>query len=158
MTKYRLLSLDELKELEKEFIDYLIVTGIAAEDWEKMKRDNPVKTAETIDLFSDVVFENIMQKTNYIQWRGEKELRAAQCLNNKFVIVGLDATKIQDANFKDPKYFNKAMQNPPSNLKVFTTEISYEISREEEIFKMTQCGYQIADSKLFKAICLVLPQ
>lgn len=158
MVKFRLLSLDELKELEKEFIDYLVVTGIAVEDWEKMKSDNPEKTANIIDLFSDVIFENIMQKTNYIQWRGEKELRTAQCLKDKFAIVGLDASKIQDANFKDSKYLNSAIQNPPSNLKVFTTEIHYEISREEEIFNMTQCGYQISDGELFKTICLVLPQ
>ncbi len=158
MAKYRLLSIDELKELEKEFIDYLIVVGIVADDWEKMKSVDPEKADKIIDLFSDMVFENIMQKTNYIQWRGEKELRVAQCLKDKFVVVGIDASKIQDANFNDSVYLNNAMQNPPSNLKVYTSKIPYELSREEEIFKMTERGYQISDGELYKILCMVLPQ
>ncbi len=154
MAKYRLLSIDELKE----FINYLILAGIVAADWVEMKKNDPGKAAKIVDLFSDVVFEKIMRQTNYIQWRGEKELRVAQCLKDKFVIVGIDASKIQNANFKDSAYLNNAMQDPPSNLKVYTTEIPYEIPREEEIFRMTEGGYQISDGKLYKTLCMVLPQ
>ena len=32
MPKYRLLTQDELNELEQEFINYLVVNGITAED------------------------------------------------------------------------------------------------------------------------------
>ena len=38
MPKYRLLTQDELNELEHEFINYLVLNGITAEDWEDIKK------------------------------------------------------------------------------------------------------------------------
>ena len=51
--KYRELTTLELKELEKEFIDYLIVNGITADDWVKIKEEQQEKAEDIITLFSD---------------------------------------------------------------------------------------------------------
>ena len=47
MTKYRRLTLEELEELQKEFVDFLVINGITAEDWVKLK-DNEVDKSELI--------------------------------------------------------------------------------------------------------------
>lgn len=99
-----------------------------------------------------------MKETQFLELRGESELKAFQCLQDKFIVVGLNASKIKDANLKDNEFIKRAMQNPPSNLEVYTTEIPYKSSREEELFKMTESGFQISDGKLFKTLCLALPQ
>ncbi len=158
MVKYRLLSIDELKELEKEFIEYLILNGIAADDWVKIKDQAPEKADNIIALFSDVVFEKILRETQFLEWRGEKELKASHCLKDKFVVVALDESNLNDANLNDSDYLRDALIAPPSNLKVFTVDIPFELSREREIFKMTERGFQISKGKLFKTLCLALPQ
>ncbi|MCK5467199.1 MAG: hypothetical protein KAI99_01775 [Cyclobacteriaceae bacterium] len=165
MAKYRLLTIEELRELEKEFVEYLILNGITADDWTKIKSDNHDKASRIIHLFSDVVFEKIMRKTQFLEWRGANELKALQCLKDKFVVVGLNASKIpaspaggHKANLNDPDYLNEAMLNPPSNLEIYTSEFPYDSSREEEIFRLTENGFQISDGKLFKTLCLALPQ
>ncbi len=158
MVKYRLLSREELEELEKEFVEYLILNGIAADDWVKLKEEDPNGAERIVHLFSDVVFEKIMRKMHYLEWRGTKEIKCLHCQNEKFVLVGLDASKIQEADLKNPEFLKKAMQNPPENLEVYTKDILYEASREEEIFKMTEAGYYVSDGKLFKTLCLALPQ
>lgn len=157
MAKYRLLTREELEEMEKEFVEYLILNGIAADDWVKIKEEDTDGAEQIVHLFSDVVFEKIMRKTNFLEYRSAKVIRVLQCLKEKFVLVGLDASKIQDANLKDPEFMKKAMQNPPENLEIYTKDMAYEVSREKEIFKMTEAGYQISDGKLFKALCLALP-
>ena len=158
MAKYRVLSIAELEEMEKEFIDYLVLNGIAANDWQKLKKSEPKNAEEIIELFSDVVFETIMRKTHYLEKRGEKEIRVLQCLKDKFVLVGINASKIDNADLTNPDYLRQAVHFPPSGLEVFTSEIKYEKLRELEIFEMTQQGYSISNGDLFKTICLVIPQ
>ena len=65
--KYKRLSIEQLKELEKEFVDFLVVNGILAEDWLKLKETDPDKAEQMVDLFSDVVFEGILRKTDFIE-------------------------------------------------------------------------------------------
>lgn len=48
MAKYRLLTHEELIELEKEFIDFLILNSIVASDWMKIKNEEPEKATRFI--------------------------------------------------------------------------------------------------------------
>ena len=48
MAKYRLLSSDELKALEKEFVEYLVVNGITADEWERLKKEENDKAKDPI--------------------------------------------------------------------------------------------------------------
>ena len=73
------------------------------------------------------------------------------------MLVGLDASNVEEADFLDATYLQESMDNPPSDLRLFTNEIKYKLSREEEIFNMTNHGFAITDGKLFKALCLVFP-
>ena len=66
MPKYRLLSTEELLDFEKEFIDYLIVNGIDAREWESMQSSNKEDYNRIIELFSDVVFEKILRQTRFL--------------------------------------------------------------------------------------------
>lgn len=157
MAKYRLLSLDELKELEQEFIEYLILNGIAADDWSDIKDNQPEKSGEIVHLFSDVVFESIMRKTQFLERRDKKEIKILQCLTDKFVLVGLKAFKIHDADLTNSSYLKKAFSTPPDGVEVYTSTIAYENLREQEIFKMTEKGFTISNGDLFKTLCLVLP-
>ena len=158
MAKYRLLTIEELEEMEKEFVDYLVLNEIYADDWVRIKSNDPDKAQKIIQLFSDVVFENIMRKTQFLKWTAKKKLEILQCLKDRFVVVGLEASNIDTADFRDSQFVKNAMENPPSKLKVFTSEILYTQSRELEIFDLTAKGFQICDDKLFKTLCLVLPQ
>lgn len=153
--KYRRLSAEELKPLEKEFVEYLIVNGIVAEEWEKLKADEPDKTEDIIVLFSDVVFEGIMRKTLFLDHISQNEVLTFQCLAEKIVLVGIKSSNPAH-DFTNPGFTAKAIQNPPKGLKVYTTEKKYSKIREVELFEMTQAGCTISDGKLFKALSLSL--
>ena len=156
MPKYRLLSHDELMEFEKEFIDYLIVNGIDAPDWQDIKTNKPEEAVKIIGLFSDVILEGSMRKVKFLEIRKPKEVRCFQCLGEKIILVAMQAGPKIDIDFTSNKGLMEAMTTPPEGLQVFTSEKKYDEIREEELFKMTMSGASISDGKLFKALSMAL--
>lgn len=156
MPTYRLLTLEELTELEKEFVEYLVLNGIAAEDWVKMKDEDKEGAERIIELFSDVVFEGILRKIGYLEYRAENFVHAFQCLTDKLVLVAMESEDDTDVNFLDPVFIEAATINPPDKLIVRTTSKPYSKTRELELFDMIQAGCMISDGGLFKALCLKL--
>lgn len=156
MAKYRTLELTELKELKKEFIDFLVLNGIPADDWERIKKEDKQAAETTIDLFSDVVFESIMRKVKFLEFRDTKHVHVFQCLHDQLVLVAMEADNDADIDFLNPDFISSAMLTPPKSVRIFTTTKSYSKPRELELFEMTQKGCTITDDRLFKALCLVL--
>jgi hypothetical protein len=154
MPKYRLLTLEELNEMEKEFVDFLVLNSILPADWEQLKKDG--QADPVIEQFSDVVFETIMRKVEFLECFEEKEIKSFHCLSDKLVVVGLNAGSSSEVNFSDMSFLRTAFQSPPEDLKVYTSEKAYNKQRELELFDMIEAGCTISDGKLFKSLCLAL--
>lgn len=150
MPKYRALTAEELISMEGDFVKFLVLNGIAAEDWDKLKREDAESAAGIMDSFSDVVFEKILRTTVYIDYVGEQDIYCVQCLVDKMILVG--AKSDGSINFKttDPSAIGG------DGVKVFTTEKNYDGDRQKEIFDMLEKGYSISEGELFKRLCLVL--
>lgn len=155
MAKYRLLTIAELQQFEKEFVDYLVINGLTADDWEKTKSNTPEKAEKIIDLFSDVIFEGILRKVKYLDFKSNNSLKSFQCLSDKIILVSLELND-DSINLLDVKEFSQLIENPPKGIKVYTTEKKYKISREEELFNMINSGCEISDGMLFKSLCLAI--
>ncbi|XOV91493.1 MAG: DUF6495 family protein [Bacteroidota bacterium] len=151
--KYRALTTQELHELEKEFIEYLIVNGITAGDWVKIKQNEPDKAESILILFSDVVFEGTLRKISFLEKRLPNELLIFQCLKDRIVLVGITSPSV---DFTDQTSLEQAVNKPPGDAMVYTTEKSYSQVREMELFKMIDSGCTITDGKLFKTLSLAL--
>ena len=153
--KYRELTTLELKELEKEFIDYLIVNGITADDWVKIKEEQQEKAEDIITLFSDVILEGVLRKVRFLEYRSKSDIKAFQCLGEKMILMGM-STEDEAIDFTDDSVFQNADLNNGKGVKVYTSEKAYSLTREEELFQMIQSGCHISDGQSFKAISLAL--
>ncbi len=154
MAKYRVLTNQELVELEKEFVDYLVVNGIAADDWEKIKHETPENADRIIELFSDVVLESVLRKAEFLELRTADLLLCFHCLQEKIILFGMRGG--EDTNFLDPDFVQGALSNPPGDLEIFTSEKAYLTTREEELFQMLNEGHVISDGALYKALALAM--
>lgn len=110
MPKYRLLTLAELASLEKEFIDYLVVNGIVAEDWLLMKKNDIEQAEAIVATFSDVVFEAILRKAKYLEVRGSHFMYTYQCNENNLVLVAMEVPESAEVDFTNPSYVAQAMK------------------------------------------------
>ena len=148
--KYRQLTQKELKEFEKEFIDFLVVNGITADEWVDLKSNDKEKAELIIDKFSDVIFESILRKVNYLEFISAKSIKCFQCVKDKMVLVGIDAPKNSNIDF------TKSIPTTFDDLEVYTTEKSYLKQRELELFNLIESGAQISRGEWFKKLCLLL--
>ena len=147
--KYRKLSQNELKEFEKEFINFLVVNSITADEWVEIKANQKDKAEGIIDKFSDVIFESILRKANYLEFVSPKSIKCFQCLADEIVLVGVDAPKESNLDF------TKQINSNFDNLEVYTSTKKYKKQRELEIFDLIKAGAQISDGELFKKLCLL---
>ena len=157
MAKYRLLTEEELKGLEKEFVDYLVVNGITADDWVKIKADDPNKANTIIDLFSDVVFEKILRGVEYLERYDKNYVRVFHCKKDEIRMITLELEE-DYADFRDPNFIAKAMANPPEDLLIYASEKPYSKTRELELFDMIQAGCLVAKDNLYNALDSAIEQ
>lgn len=154
MAKYRLLTTAELNSMKKEFIDYLVINGITADEWQMILKNDIEKANKITNLFSDVVFERILRKVEFILQQNKKSILAFKCQPEVIEMVGLIAEGDVDIDFTDPDCIAKLIENPISGLETVYSkkEYSNSKSREIEIFEMTQRGAMISDGKVFKTL------
>ncbi len=152
--KYRVLTQEELQALEKEFVDFLVVNGITAPDWEAMKDHRPKDAEQMLVLFSDVVFEGIMRKTQFLEYWEPAGIRTFHCLEQEIILVGVEAKPGTTFDFmKTPL---QEIFKHSADLSVYQSRKSYAKTRELEVFEMMQQGSQRTDGDLYKKFCLLL--
>lgn len=152
--KYRILTTEELQALEKEFVDFLVVNGITASDWQEMKDKQKDEAEQILVLFSDVVFEGIMRKTQFLEYWEPSGIKTFHCLQNEIVLVGVEAKPGSTFDFmKTP--LQQILQNSV-DLTVYESRKLYAKTRELEVFDMMQQGCQRTEGELYKKFCLLL--
>jgi hypothetical protein len=154
MAKYRVLSRQELEELEKEFVDYLVVNGITADDWERLKSESPDKAERIVELFSDVVLEDVLRRVRFLEYRTKHYVLCYQCLETKLLLLGMKGG--ETADFTDTQFLQAAMSSSPAGIELIRSEKSYDGPREAELFKLLSAGHEISDGALFKALALAM--
>lgn len=155
MPKYRLLTTEELKTFEKEFIDYLAVNTITGEDWVKMKAESPEKAEGIVDVFSDVVMEGVLRNIEFLELRTKDQLMAFQCLPDKILLAGMKSDD-PAADFTSPEFIKNGLAAPPKGLRIFSSDKEYDKTREQELFEMTEAGCLVSDGKIFKALSMAI--
>ena len=151
MPNYRLLTSEELKALEKEFIDYLIVNGIDADSWMQLKAENPEETSKIVELFSDVVFEKILRKAKYLVFVNDGYHYSFYYGEDK---AHLYILKFQDVRYSsDPSNLKEIMNFLNSNLNKLELQLQvkdYKKTREQELFDMIESGCIIEGGEIFQ--------
>jgi hypothetical protein len=152
--KYRRLTFEELRELEKEFVDYLVVNGITAEEWVTIKQKENTKAEQIIDLFSDVVFEGVMRKARFADHVSASSLMCFQFNEQEIVLTALEDTSGL-LDFTQDDTFDRLKSQVPKGVKVYQQTKPYQKRREDEIFNLVQNGAQLSDGRLFKHLSLL---
>jgi len=148
LAKYRLLNAEELQELEKEFIDFLVLNGITADDWVKVKKDQ-AKADRMVELFSDVVFEKILRQINYLKHVSKSSIKTFHCQEDSIHLIGIDSD--------DPELDLSSIEilktdSTSKHLKIYQASKSYHPTREEELYRMLESGCLKSDGSVYKML------
>lgn len=149
MPKYRFLNPSELQQFEKEFIDFLIVNGIDASGWEKLKEEDKDKAERIVELFSDVVFEKIMRKTTYLFNYSGNTVFALKYLEDKAQLFLVEVFGESPIEACEDALVKAMKENPAMAISRFQ-EKSYKTERELEMFRLMEAGALVSDGHLFE--------
>ncbi len=150
MAKYRTLTHSELNELQKEFVDYLVVSGIDASEWVKIKEESPAKAVRIIELFSDVVFEKILRKTQYVYKVENETLFLFNYAQDMARLMILQFPTDFDLPSKNQKEIIACIKK--NNMTCIPQSKKYIRAREEELFSMMQSGCDICSQSFYEAL------
>jgi hypothetical protein len=132
--KYKRLPIAELSSLEKNFIDFLVLQGISANEWQKLKQTDSTKVNFYIDSFSDMVYEKVLSE-------------AKALINNVgdyiFLFVPYQ-THIELSIFKSSKTQSTVIPDDLSTLTFVSSSIKpFEKSRNEDLYQLINQGSRV---------------
>lgn len=154
--QFRRLTNEELQGLEPEFIQFLASNTVTAQDWVKLKADDPGKANQLLEVFSDIVFTKIIDQIVYMEFRAPNDLKTFHCLEDKILLNGLHAEGEAEVDLTSelpPSEMMEKFKKADVRLRIYTAEKEYRPDRATEIFRMLETGATIApEGSWFKLI------
>ena len=138
--KYRRLTQKELESLTEEFVNFLIVHGIDAKEWTRIKGDEPVKAIQMIDVFSEFIFEGVVSKVRYIEYFDGGGAKLFKCEDEVIHLIAIESEK----SFHTWEDLQKNIYTNPESFSFVRTSKPYKPDRDAEIFRMISSGGEIS--------------
>lgn len=146
--KYRQLTKEQLESLHKEFAHFLASQEIDAKEWAKIKEENSALVEEELNLFSDMVWEDVLTRVEYIDHFSSQTINLFQCNEDSISRIVIKTTKEIDLLSKEG--YEWLLQHPnDESIEIFIGEKSYSKDRNPEIFSLIEQGGNISKGELF---------
>ena len=159
--KYRRLTVAELKEVQPQFVAFLVTQGIPADMWEELKQADPGNADRLIDLFSEMVFDQTLETVEYLEYKEPHDVKCFRCGAEKIDLLGLfieGHTDVDLRNAEDPKAMLQRVRSAGAKVKLYSLEKTIQGDRKAELFRMLENGCTISrDGALYKALQQLRP-
>jgi hypothetical protein len=159
--KYSRLTKEQFDSLSQEFINFLATQSITAQEWESIKANQPNVADEEMDVFSDLVWEGVLSKAEYLENISAQQLFLFRIGEIEMDLIVVKATKL-DIDISTAAGYNWLQENFASDevefftaTKAFSTRVSPEPSVEAQgkkldIFSLIQQGAVITKGELYQ--------
>lgn len=150
--KYQRLTKEQFEELHEEFATFLATQSIDAKKWIEIKGERPSLAEEQLDLFSDMIWDKVLQKVNYLENIASNYLflfhieeKAMHTIIIQVLEPAIDVTTkdgfmwLKDNMLSDSVTIRRGSKKLGSN-------------RLQDIFALIRQGSQISQGILYKAI------
>ena len=149
---YRQLTKEQFLELHNEFAKFLATQQIDVKEWETIKAEKPKMAEDELNIFSDIVWEDVLTKTEYLEHISENHINLFKC-NSKEIIRIYIQLKDSSKSFLNETDFNWFLVNPlDKNIEYFKAAKKYSKDRNEELFELIEMGAQISKGSLFNTV------
>ena len=147
---YTRLTKEQFEELNKEFINFLATQSITAKEWKEIKELKPAAAEEELDIFSDLVWEGVLSKVEYLENIAPQHMYLFHAEEAQLRLVGLKI-KREDIDLTNKKGFTWLRENLMSDeVELFNANKSIKIDKNKKIFELIKQGSTITKGELFK--------
>lgn len=146
--KYRQLTREQLESLHSEFAKFLASQEIDHKEWSEIKKENPQLVEEELNLFSDMVWEDVLSRTEYIDHFSKQTINLFHCEKDKISRIVIKSNDTVD--FLSKEGYQVLLKNPKSeSIDIFQGSKKYVSDRNKEIFSLIEMGGNISKGELF---------
>ncbi|AWX43038.1 hypothetical protein HME9304_00025 [Flagellimonas maritima] len=148
--KYMRLTQQQLEELHPEFINFLATQSITAEEWKTLKKEKPEVVEEELDVFSDLVWEGVLSKVEYLENISELHMHLFHLKEKE---MKLFSVKVMNPNIdlRTNEGFGWFKRNFQSDfVEYLTASKAYGEDKNLDKFDLIQQGAVITKGDLYK--------
>jgi hypothetical protein len=150
--KYTRLTKEQLEELHPEFINFLASQSIDKAEWDTIKINQPEVAEQELDVFSDLIWEGVLTKADYLEHFSKNHIFLFQCFDNyvnsivlKSLVSEVDFLTKEGLQWLSDNMFTETIEMKIGK-KVFTDE------RNTSLFELIQQGAFLSDGQLYQHI------
>lgn len=150
--KYRQLSKEQFEALNEEFAKFLASQQVDKREWDEIKKNKPEIAQEELNLFSDVVWDDALTKTKYLEHFSKKNINLFKCNEQEILRLVVTVNK-QDFDFFNDKDYQWFIDNTNDTTIEFMKGVKkYSKERNMELFELVEKGSVISDGKLYEGL------
>lgn len=147
--KYAKLTKEQFEALHKEFINFLATQSITAEEWADIKTNKPEVAEQELEVFSDLVWEGVLLKVNYIEHISPQQMHLFHLKENEMALIAIKI-KNEAADLTTTEGFDWFRNNLLSNdVELLTAKKAYTADKALDKFKLIQQGGVITKGDLY---------
>ena len=150
--KYSRLTKEQFEEMHQEFGTFLATQAIDKAEWDKIKSEKPEVAEQELDVFSDLVWEGVLTRTEYLEHFSKNHIFLFHCFDThvqsivlKSLVPETDFLTKEGLQWLSDNMFTETIEMK-TGKKVFTEE------RNSSIFGLIQQGVFLSDGQLYQQI------
>lgn len=148
--KYTRLTKQQLEELHPEFINFLATQSITAEEWAKLKKNKPQVAEDELDVFSDLVWEGVLNKVVYLENISERSMHLFHLTEKVMKLISVKVLN-PEIDLRTTVGFGWFKRNFQSDfVEYLTASKSYSEDKNTDKFALIQQGASITQGDLYQ--------
>lgn len=147
--KYTRLTKEQFEEMHQEFINFLATQSITAKEWEEIKSNKPEVAEEELDLFSDLVWEGVLDKVEYLEHFSPQQMYLFNITEDEIdlIAIKIESEAIDLTSREGYNWLRTNLMDDSVNL--YTSTKTINADRNKDIFALIQQGAVITKGDLF---------
>ena len=147
--KYRRLTKEQFDELHLEFINFLSTQSITHDEWTNLKVNKPDLAEMELDVFSDLIWEGVLNKAEYLEHMSPKHLYLFHLDIDKMQAIVINVK--HDVDITTSEGYNWLRENlMDESVEFLQADKAYTDDKNLDKFKMIEQGAVITKGDLFK--------
>ena len=148
--KYARLSKEQFESLNEEVDIFLASQSIEKIQWDQIKSKNPTLTDELLNLFSDMVWDQSLDKIIYLENRSDHHLFLFKCEDSRIDLILIklkeDCPSLMQKDYK--QWLVGHLSDP--RVTIFESSRSFPEDFKDEKFKLMNKGATISEGETFE--------
>ncbi|WP_353083633.1 DUF6495 family protein [Flavobacterium sp.] len=150
--KYKRLTKEQFEELHQEFATFLATQSIDKNEWDEIKVKTPEVAEQELDVFSDLIWENVLTNAQYLEHFSKNHIFLFHCQENHIDSMVIKSL-VSDVDFLQKSGMEWLSDNLfTDTVEMLTGKKGYDGDRNASIFNLIKEGAILSDGQLYLQI------